>query len=589
LGEKEGEGRALELLEQLARERGEARLAAEAREARTALASGRFNVAVVGQFKRGKSSLINALLGREVLPADVAPVTSVITIVEHGSSERATVFYKDARSEGVELAELARFVAEEANPGNREGVQAVTVELPAELLEHGVRLVDTPGVGSVFAANSEITRQFLPRIDVAIVVLGADPPISGDELALLQAIAPRAERLVYVLNKIDRVGEVTRRKAEAFARDVIARSLGADPGGMIHTSARKALQEGHDDGVAALHAAVQELATGSGARLARTSAARAARNLAAHLVRQLDLEEIALSTPLAELDKEMTAFTEAVRDIADLALAAITRTGSEPVVVWAEWQERKERFIDERLGAIARAVEEAVSGEGRAGRHSLRRCAVETSRERTGDSVRDWLSLVDGELARVRELRVSRVSEETNRLVDRVGAAAASAFGVPVARFEPQPVATDLGATACELVTPALALDVNDWLVPALDAVSPRRVVAGRAVRRARALAAEWLRSNLGWIDERVVEAIDALTRRLEGAMRERLIAVQHEVVGAIAAGRRRKVEGEAAVAERLGELRRCRTRVSAALSLLPAAGGASSASAVPPATRPRP
>ena len=134
-------------------------------------------VAVVGEFKRGKSSLVNALLGREVLPVGVLPLTAVPTVLERGAPG-CVVEFADGRRETHDLGQVGRFVTEAANPGNALGVARVLARLPAPLLDQGVRLVDTPGVGSVHAHNTLATGAYLPNLDAAVLVVAADPPIS---------------------------------------------------------------------------------------------------------------------------------------------------------------------------------------------------------------------------------------------------------------------------------------------------------------------------------------------------------------------------------------------------------------------------
>ena len=171
----------LEALQRLASEAGAEDVAAEAAALRERLAEGRFYVACLGQFKRGKSTLLNALVGESVLPVGVVPVTSALTILRHGAERTARVIFGDGGSRMVGLHDVAAYVAEEHNPENAKDVAAVEITLPSPLLASGTCLVDTPGVGSVFAGNTAVTREFLPHVDAAIVVLGADPPISGEE------------------------------------------------------------------------------------------------------------------------------------------------------------------------------------------------------------------------------------------------------------------------------------------------------------------------------------------------------------------------------------------------------------------------
>src|SRR5262249_19123306 len=154
------------------------------------LTAEQFNLVVLGQFKRGKSTLINALLGADLLPTAVVPLTSIVTILRYGPEPGAVVRFLDGRTQEVEVASLAGFVTETENPNNIKGVAQVEVAFPAAVLMDGARLVDTPVVGSVFATNTGATYDYLPEADAAIVVLAADQPISQAELEFLQRVRP---------------------------------------------------------------------------------------------------------------------------------------------------------------------------------------------------------------------------------------------------------------------------------------------------------------------------------------------------------------------------------------------------------------
>jgi GTP-binding protein EngB required for normal cell division len=189
------------------------------------LAAEQFNLVVLGQFKRGKSTLINALLGADLLPTAVVPLTSIVTIIQHGPAQRAVVSFLDGRKVEVAVADIVTFIIEPEKPKNIKGVAQVEVSFPSGFLMDGVRLVDTPGVGSVFTSNTGTTCDYLPEADAAIFLLAADQPISQAELEFLQMVRRYAAKFFFVLNKIDYLGERELKESMAFSARVIGESL----------------------------------------------------------------------------------------------------------------------------------------------------------------------------------------------------------------------------------------------------------------------------------------------------------------------------------------------------------------------------
>jgi hypothetical protein len=120
------------------------------------------------EFRRGKSTLINALLGRELLPTGVMRLTSVITAIGASGRDRPVVDYSNGREHEYTVDELPEHVTEAGNPDNRLGVELARLELDHELLRAGIELVGTPGIGSVHSRNTQVTRAFLPRVDAAL-------------------------------------------------------------------------------------------------------------------------------------------------------------------------------------------------------------------------------------------------------------------------------------------------------------------------------------------------------------------------------------------------------------------------------------
>jgi hypothetical protein len=236
-------GTQLERLSQIAVELGDEALASDARAEYVRLMEARFFVSCLGQFKRGKSTLLNALVGQPVLPVGVVPVTSVVTILHYGDRPAATVRFSDGKTESVAVDAIAMFIDERQNPENRRHAAVVDVALPSSILRDGLCLVDTPGLGSVHAANTEATRAFVPRTDVALVVVGPDPPISGAELQLIEEVSPEAGELMVVLNKADQSSAEQLREVAEFTRATVEKALARPIQKILEISALERLNE----------------------------------------------------------------------------------------------------------------------------------------------------------------------------------------------------------------------------------------------------------------------------------------------------------------------------------------------------------
>ncbi len=181
------------------------------------------NIAVVGRFKAGKSSFLNQLLGRPLLPVGAIPVTSVVTEIEYGPSERAEVHFLDGRSEPISLDDIAEFVAEERNPENTKQVGAVRVELPSMERYGGIRFVDTPGLDSVFAHNTGASIEWLPNVGLALVAVGVNPPLSQRDIELIRNLSRFTPNISVLLTKVDLLDESARTEVTQFVRMQLAR------------------------------------------------------------------------------------------------------------------------------------------------------------------------------------------------------------------------------------------------------------------------------------------------------------------------------------------------------------------------------
>src|SRR4030042_7101800 len=113
------------------------------------------DVAILGQFKSGKSSFLNSLVEKPILPVGVIPVTTTITRLQYGKNERAIIRYFDGREIETDVAAIEEFTSEAQNPANQKNEEVVDLDLPSLEKYAGLRLVDTPGLGSIFQYHIE--------------------------------------------------------------------------------------------------------------------------------------------------------------------------------------------------------------------------------------------------------------------------------------------------------------------------------------------------------------------------------------------------------------------------------------------------
>ena len=214
------------------------------------LRQNRFNLVVLGAFKRGKSTLINALLGEAVLPTAIVPLTSVVTILGYGEQLNIQVHFHNGTTRQISQPELMDYITEKGNPRNQKGVREVEITYPSDYLRDGVRIIDTPGVGSVYSHNTEIAYNYLPQVDAAIFVVSVDPPLSAAEHEFLKDIREYVHKLFFVLNKIDYVEEAERQEALEFTAQVLQADLASARVLIFPVSAKLAMDgkgNGHPD------------------------------------------------------------------------------------------------------------------------------------------------------------------------------------------------------------------------------------------------------------------------------------------------------------------------------------------------------
>jgi GTP-binding protein EngB required for normal cell division len=181
-----------------------------------------FEIGMFGRVSSGKSSLLNHLLGSEVLPVGVTPVTAFPTRVSYGAEAQALIEFAEGKPQTVELSRLPEFATEQQNPGNAKHVMRINVQVPARRLREGVTFVDTPGLGSLATAGAEETVAYLPRCDLGIVLVDAASTLTHEDLAIVQALYQSGAQAMVLVSKADLLGAAERQQASAYVECQLA-------------------------------------------------------------------------------------------------------------------------------------------------------------------------------------------------------------------------------------------------------------------------------------------------------------------------------------------------------------------------------
>jgi len=466
------------------------------------LAGGRFQLAVVGQFSRGKTTLMNALLGRAYLPAGALPMTSVVTTVRYGARARALVRGRatDLPLE-VPVADLARYVTQAGTDRSRMQIASVEVELPAELLRLGFEFVDTPGIGSAIAANTAATLRYLPQADAVVFVTGYDSAITAAEADLLSRAAGQAGKLFVVVNKRDLVSDGVAAEVTSYVRRWARQHLGGDSQ-VFGLSALEALEGALDadsqrltnSGIGQFRSSlIHFLTTGQGEASLRAVAAAAA-GLVKCLQRDLSAEpaarEAALdhSAVLADFDRRMTDLQARLAADADVVAA---RVESRLPAVLEDLRSESPSALSDALGSggsgdTMDAALTALAGSGR-------------------DTAAAWL---DQQAGQVRDALIEAAASDIGALLQRsrsVRREGAAIVGLPASGGTPGWKGEDL----------------PDLLIPAVAWTIPQRRSAGRRPRRGplsrdqvAAVLADSLTAAVSGFAERASEAVSAAATR---------------------------------------------------------------------------
>jgi len=506
----------------------------------------RFQLAVLGQFKRGKSTFINALLGAAVLPTGVIPLTAVATFIAWGPAPRVVVRFKgQAPSQEFAIRTideirdlLFRFVAEEANPENRLGVERVDLFYPANILIDGTVIIDTPGVGSTLQHNTEAALQVLPECDAAFFVISADPPITKVEIDYLRRLKSKARQIFFILNKVDYLQADERRTVLRFLQRVLTDKslIGADER-IFCISARDGLdakQSGDKgkleaSGIGALEEHLVRTLAREKARWLEDAVRQKASDILAQTSAELGLRIRALNMPIENLAAKSDAFRDALHSIENER--RITRD-----LLFGEHRRLREA-LDSRIVQLrkdtmiklATVIDASLSGTVPTAWEEAPRRALSAAIQGEFEAAREPLTKA---FAADSGAALGACQERVKALVGRVRQTAAEIFDVPLGpdtEYDPFELGED-PYWVTESVRTTLIPDASRLLDPILPTGLRRQRLRTRMMRQVEELIVR-NGENLRWA---ILRGLDETFRRATVQFEERLdqaIAATRDVI----------------------------------------------------------
>jgi len=543
-------------LARLAQELGAEPVAEEARELAARVSEGRFYVACIGQFKRGKSTLLNALVGDAVVPTGFVPVTAVPTVIRFGEELHARVRIRDGSWRDVDLSDLKEYVTEDRNPENRKAVDGAEVFVPSPLLSSGMCFVDTPGLGSVFTGNTATTQAFIPHIDAALVVVGADPPIAGEELALVESIGTQVQDLILVINKADRTSDPERAAVIQFTREILEKRLHRPMGEVFEVSAAERMENrGPLRDWERLLASLYRLVEDSGRNLVRSACDRGLQRLSEQLLVMISEDRDALQRPIEESERRIELMKETINE-AERSMRELN------FLFMAEQQRISDLFVERHKRFFRCAWTESETEFGKQlqslplgfGPHYRRR-VMHLAQEISRRKVMPWLKPEQEEGERqYRAVALRFVEMGNNFLKTLAGAGLSELTRMPHALDPEKGLRVRSRFIFENFIGTAQPPSPLRWLADVfLPLVGGRKLITNDA----REFLQHLLEVNSARVQNDILNRIQDSRGRLEAEIRKLLHEVSHIAVQALDRARKVKEEGTPAVQSAIERLNR--------------------------------
>lgn len=260
-------------------------------------------ISVIGQFKRGKSTLSNCILGKNYMPVGIVPITSAVTKVVYGR-QSAEVCFENGEVRPVEIDDLSAYISEQENAQNKLGVKEVVIHSESDFLKNGITYVDTPGVGSFHKNNTEVAYDYMKESDAVIFLLSVDSPINQIEIDFLQSTKEYAGKFYFAVNKIDTVSAGDLEAYTGYCAGLLSEIMETSAIKLMPVSAKTG------EGVEALKSAILRDLSASIREIMQESTRKKLIDIIGSALKELQFYRSAMSMPYEELDKNFAELSD---------------------------------------------------------------------------------------------------------------------------------------------------------------------------------------------------------------------------------------------------------------------------------------
>ena len=271
------------------------------------LSNSNMTISVIGQFKRGKSTLSNCILGKNYMPVGIVPITSAVTKVVYGR-QSAEVCFENGEIRSVEIDELSAYISEQENAQNKLGVKEVVIHSESDFLKNGITYVDTPGVGSFHKNNTEVAYDYMKESDAVIFLLSVDSPINQIEIDFLQSTKEYAGKFYFAVNKIDTVSTGDLEAYTRYCAGLLSEIMETSAIKLMPVSAKTG------EGVEALKSTILRDLSTSIREIMQESTRKKLIDIIGSALKELQFYRSAMSMPYEELDKNFAELSDFMND-----------------------------------------------------------------------------------------------------------------------------------------------------------------------------------------------------------------------------------------------------------------------------------